>query len=163
MEIIVLFILNVRRHHLLLSEKKEVHYFCVDAKWYINVLNLRSVSWPYKRIFTFFVSCNHINFNSVKGDTDVKATPSLIDEQIKQKTPSIDKECTLATSTVKRTKQKVLDINGKGSPSSKKLKDEIADDDPSKKTNGPSMAQSEGFDYEETGMTDQANGKKGVS
>ncbi|MFS7920424.1 putative Agenet-like domain-containing protein [Helianthus anomalus] len=40
-------------------------------------------------------------FNTSQGGTDVKDTPSLIDEQIKQKTTSIDKECTLPTSTMK--------------------------------------------------------------
>ncbi|KAI7748437.1 hypothetical protein M8C21_007595 [Ambrosia artemisiifolia] len=95
-------------------------------------------------------------FNASQGDLDGRTTPSLIDEQIEQTTPSIDKQSTLATPTTKRTKQKNLDINGKGSLSSKKLQDEIVNDDPSKKANGPSK----GLESEVTGMTDQAYGKK---
>ncbi|XP_021969409.1 DUF724 domain-containing protein 7 isoform X4 [Helianthus annuus] len=164
---------HLRAKNFALSEKVDAYY---DFGWWSGVItkelpdNRYNVFFKHtkkEREFIYSRVRPHMEwkggqwFNTSQGDTDVKATPSLIDEQIKQKTPSIDKESTLATSTMKRTKQKVLDINGKGSPSSKKLKDEIADDDPSKKTNGPSMGQSEGFDSEETGMTDQANGKKG--
>ncbi|KAI3693818.1 hypothetical protein L1987_76770 [Smallanthus sonchifolius] len=98
-------------------------------------------------------------FNASQGDMDGRTSHSLIDLQIEQTTPSIDKQSSVATSSMKRTTQKNLDSNDKGSPPSKELQDEIVNDDLSKKTNRSSVGQSEDFDCEIRGMTDQAFAK----
>lgn len=100
-----------------------------------------------------------MHLNSVKGDTNGRTTHSSVDEQIEQTTPSIAKQSTVAASIMKKTMQENLARNDKSSPPSKKPQDEIMTDDLSKKTNHRSAGQSEGFDSEVTGMTDQAFGK----
>ncbi|XP_076958893.1 DUF724 domain-containing protein 7-like [Bidens hawaiensis] len=98
-------------------------------------------------------------FNASQGDMDGRIPPSLIEEQIVQTTPITDKQSTVATSRMKRTRQKKIDSNDNGALSSKKPQDEIMNDDSSKKTNGSSAGKSEGIDTEVTGMADQAVGR----
>ncbi|XP_076900442.1 DUF724 domain-containing protein 7-like isoform X3 [Bidens hawaiensis] len=98
-------------------------------------------------------------FNASQGDMDGRTPPSLIEQQIEQTTPNTDKQSTIATSRMKRARQKKIDSNDNGAPSSKKPHDEIMNDDSSKKTNGSSVGKSEGINSEVTGMAGQAVGK----
>lgn len=112
--------------------------------------------------YLYAVCYNHVNVISVKGDTVVRTTPSKIDDQIEQATPIIGKQSSIATSVMKR-RQKNLDSND--------TQGEIMNDDLSKTEKHPSVGQTEGFDSEANGMTDQAfsktenlsHGKKVVS
>ncbi|KAI7751527.1 hypothetical protein M8C21_013386 [Ambrosia artemisiifolia] len=90
-------------------------------------------------------------FNTSQGDTATRTT----DNQIEQATPITGKRSPVATSVIKSKRQKNLDSNDKTLPN-----DETKNGDSVTKKN-PSVGQSEGFDSEVSGMTDQAVGKKG--
>ncbi|GKE36279.1 hypothetical protein Tco_1459684 [Tanacetum coccineum] len=82
-----------------------------------------------------------------------------IDKQIEQSTPSVGKQSTVATSTMKRTKQTNLDNDGNNSAPSKKSKDETLLEDSSKIINDTSA----GLDSEFGKTENLSHGKKVVS
>ncbi|KAL8236176.1 hypothetical protein R6Q59_017257 [Mikania micrantha] len=92
-------------------------------------------------------------FNTSQGDTIVRTTCSLIDNQIKQAPPIIGKKSPVTTSIMRR-RPKIFDSNVKSSQ-----RDKIINDGSSKKTKHPSVDHPEGFDSEVSGVTDQAFSK----
>nr|XP_043618682.1 DUF724 domain-containing protein 2-like isoform X2 [Erigeron canadensis] len=97
-------------------------------------------------------------FNTSQGDTEGRTTRSLMDTHTDQTTPATARQSTVATLINKSTEQTNL---GKHSPPSQRQKDdiEVGFVDSSEKTSVPSVGQSEGFDYEASGMNDQTFGK----
>nr|GEX21653.1 agenet-like domain-containing protein [Tanacetum cinerariifolium]GEX88917.1 agenet-like domain-containing protein [Tanacetum cinerariifolium] len=83
-----------------------------------------------------------------------------IDKQVEQSTPSVGKQSTVATSTMKRTKQTNLDNDDNNLAPSKKSKDETLLEDSSKRINDTSAGQSEGLDSEFGKTENLSHGKK---
>ncbi|KAI3800887.1 hypothetical protein L1987_28986 [Smallanthus sonchifolius] len=78
-----------------------------------------------------------------KGDAVLRKALSLIEYQTEQAIPIIIKQSPVTTSPMKRRRQTNLDSSDKNSS-----KDEVRNDDSSKKTKNPSVGRSEGFDSE---------------
>ncbi|KAK9055875.1 hypothetical protein SSX86_026962 [Deinandra increscens subsp. villosa] len=156
---------HLRDKHFALLEKVDAYY---DFGWWSGVVTKELADNRYivffkhtkkEREFIYSRVRRHLDwkggkwFNTSQGDTVVRTTHSLIDNQIEQVTPIIGKQSPVATSIMK-SKQKNIKSNNKSSP-----KDEILNDGSSKKSIHPSVGQSEGFDSEVSGMTDQAFSK----